>query len=864
MYRLRATEYKSRIKRLRSPIDLSEFAEYPGCKVFCYIETSSNPSNTLSKLDPITQLSCARLYNSLALTVAFAQDNPKDNAKYKYSRPYVKLVETHGDLTVKQRKIINPPLTAIAPSIVETKLIPATTSPSSNQLQLSIILLDQNSSQFYLSIWHVTPGIITEALALDIDRLTCLRIMMNRKAVKQSLKLSGNGYLLHQPQKIASIILGENKDKEPLPSSINEESETETRKQAQLGPEQDESEEEEVLPTKRTRVLIVRNEAWDEVSTGSMSGGEEEGRKRRKRNKRDIIPTVVAHNSPTDSEEEEKESPSIMTATPSSVEPPSSMAVLEDEDTNMEEYVEQKIDGANETSQLDTQHSLEIPLVSEAASQQQLSHDKQLQDDQQTKANSEQPILVEKNRASLQENQSDHHRHESTEEVAKQDQIKHPADNSQSIQVQQPVQEKRELIVENLKLIEIQAIESANKDLEPAAESVKEIIEPEDIQGPEEDYTFVNKVDETITSKNISTANINEIDDNDGDYDQYDDYNPTDSYDGYENDDVKADFVSTPKNGDETYVILTSDEDEEGTQSQDEEEINDIVNHAVSEPLRIDGNQREASSVVDEEYVDPLMSHSLLYQGEIQFIPGGELYIGTDQASTTTPTTATTTSIIDIESQTSSQPSLDYIPVSNDDLLRLLNEPMTLGTNVQEADSTNTLLSMFMEDHTGSHSDGGTPALSVDFPTATFSNATTAVSSPSSPQSANEPSMTKEEEFEARMSKIALDVAQMCFETSEIDLDTLSSAKQDQMGQYCWKSNDHELKLFMMRYCHDHGMNQAVVMLGRSLLSREERSYMSTNEAKECKSILKHHLFTVHPSLREGGIYIYILLFNFF
>lgn len=77
-------------------------------------------------------------------------------------------------------------------------------------------------------------------------------------------------------------------------------------------------------------------------------------------------------------------------------------------------------------------------------------------------------------------------------------------------------------------------------------------------------------------------------------------------------------------------------------------------------PLRIGQDQRESTSVLAEDN-SPVVDHSLLNHGEIDFIPGGEFYIGTDQSSTTTTTIP--------EAESYVQLSLDYVPVSDDELV---------------------------------------------------------------------------------------------------------------------------------------------------------------------------------------------------
>lgn len=146
------------------------------------------------------------------MNVALAQEKP-DEIKYQYRRSYIKVVETRGDFTRRQRAIINPPENIQSHAkILETKLIPSTTTVEDSTLQLSIIF--QNGDQTYdLNIWEVSPTKINQALILAMDQQSCIGTMATSDTVK-SLKLDSNGYLNHVPQKIADIILEENQDED--------------------------------------------------------------------------------------------------------------------------------------------------------------------------------------------------------------------------------------------------------------------------------------------------------------------------------------------------------------------------------------------------------------------------------------------------------------------------------------------------------------------------------------------------------------------------------------------------------------------------------------------------------------------------
>ncbi|KAG1059170.1 hypothetical protein G6F42_028409 [Rhizopus arrhizus] len=121
------------------------------------------------------------------MNVALAQEKP-DEIKYQYRRSYIKVVETRGDFTRRQRAIINPPENIqLHAKILETKLIPSTTTVEDSTLQLSIIF--QNGDKTYdLNIWEVSPTKINQALILAMDQQSCIDTMAKSDTVK-SLKL---------------------------------------------------------------------------------------------------------------------------------------------------------------------------------------------------------------------------------------------------------------------------------------------------------------------------------------------------------------------------------------------------------------------------------------------------------------------------------------------------------------------------------------------------------------------------------------------------------------------------------------------------------------------------------------------------
>ncbi|GAA5816894.1 hypothetical protein MFLAVUS_010429 [Mucor flavus] len=201
IYRYRANIYARTANRIRAPIDLSEFTEFPDY--------------------PITCLSGVRSYNSLGMTVVFSQEKPSDNVKYEYSRSYIKIVETHGDSTRKQRKIINP--THIESTIFATKLLLSSfkTTEFDPDIQLSILL--QNKDTFELEIWSISPTHIQRNLVLELDKDTCFFMLPGRKLRSDDLL----GYYQRRPQKLVQTMLEYQKNLEDEQSSTKRKAENE-------------------------------------------------------------------------------------------------------------------------------------------------------------------------------------------------------------------------------------------------------------------------------------------------------------------------------------------------------------------------------------------------------------------------------------------------------------------------------------------------------------------------------------------------------------------------------------------------------------------------------------------------------------
>ncbi|KAG2207565.1 hypothetical protein INT47_004315 [Mucor saturninus] len=182
IYRYRAKIYSYNAPRLRLPINLSEFTDYRNY--------------------PITLLSCVRSYNSLAMTVAFSQDKPEGNVRYADSSPYVKIIETHGDLSRKQLNVLYPSDPSAV--ILEANLIlkELTINELDSIIQLDIIY--QNKFSFELNIWNLSPTQMKWKYTAELDQGTCYSLIHRRSRLRSDDLLA---YYKNTPQRLLQGIL---------------------------------------------------------------------------------------------------------------------------------------------------------------------------------------------------------------------------------------------------------------------------------------------------------------------------------------------------------------------------------------------------------------------------------------------------------------------------------------------------------------------------------------------------------------------------------------------------------------------------------------------------------------------------------
>lgn len=138
------------------------------------------------------------------MTISFVQEKPHNVEKYQYSSTYVKIVEVHGNLTHKQRKIINPD-EALA-DVLEARLLASSlkTEELDNIVQLSILF--EGVDTFGLNIWHINPNNVHEELNIHLPAQPLLNKLLFRKKLQSNNCI---GFYKHTPQKLVQRMLQE-------------------------------------------------------------------------------------------------------------------------------------------------------------------------------------------------------------------------------------------------------------------------------------------------------------------------------------------------------------------------------------------------------------------------------------------------------------------------------------------------------------------------------------------------------------------------------------------------------------------------------------------------------------------------------
>ncbi|KAK4514209.1 palmitoyltransferase akr1 [Mucor velutinosus] len=864
IYRIRAHVYSYKASRIRVPVDLSEFTEFPGY--------------------PITQLSCARSYNSLLMNVALAQEKP-DEIKYQYRRSYIKVVETRGDFTRRQRAIINPPESIQSHAkILETKLIPSTTTVEDSTLQLSIIF--QNGDKTYdLNIWEVSPTKINQALILAMDQQSCIDTMAKSETVK-SLKLDSNGYLNHVPQKIADIILEENKDDDVKHTAatnstshlvIDENAAATDDSMAHATENTASTDQHTEKPSTMDEDISAPEEpvaVLDAVATEALNVPDED----EKEKATDTLENIVE-----DLEEIEQGQHTVDEST----EPLETTGV-----DNLSVVAENPIHtGAN------AKRESENTSADESSTKRQKLHDA----NNKNAANS--TILLEKKLAiSLEETATLATKQASGTAAVEEE----PVDNTlvkeegaavvkmeetHIIKAGEEVQEQ--LTALEVTILENVVLEESNEEESSAIEDGYVVIDRKDI--PEvmltenlplerqmEDETSTNSMDEDALLEHDDsmsdivveqpdqeqaekTADASPIDitieDNHGNL-VIDDHAERDSQmaieeeenadmttretemldedkerpeydqdgDGQDYADQAEDnrgmfnqaaYDAFQKEEPTTMVIARSEDENEDIDEledgdQEEEQQEEAFSYPTQSDTHEDQDVREASYLEegDDEIhdsgaleKDPIQDKDLLNEEDsIKFVSGGELSDLNESSNGSTP------------QQQLPQPhtanTIDYIPVRDEDLLRLLNT---------EQDTTSDLMYIDVYATTPSHT--------------TITQPEPAVAEPE-PVDENEVAYTTMLEF--------------CFGTTNVELDTLSQSDVDAMGSYCWHHSNIQLKMFMLKYCLLHQMQNEGFLMAKALLRQWKKS-MTKEEVEECIALKES--MKVDPSVQFGDVF---------
>lgn len=859
------------------------------------------------------------------MNVALAQEKPQE-IKYQYRQSYIKLVETRGDFTRRQRAIINPPQSIQSSAkILETKLIPSTTTLADSTLQLSIIF--QNGDKSYdLNIWEVSPTKINQALTLAMDQQSCVDTMANSDTVK-SLKLDSNGYLMHVPQKIADIILEENEDDDTnqpadtnstahsvvnensaivmdthtvdnttnvdddkeavLSKDINKNTANMEQYQAitdhniQSGNLEDVSDRADVSASTENALENQDTLMTDEIE--DLSDINNSISKREGEHLADVEISVKRQKTIALNEDDEENSTT-------SFDKSSTFVTKEESHTSISFSMDKEQDDLKQvvdfvTGIVEEQH--EKPEVTEkenVVSDEQ--HEKLavteeeniVLDEQHQKAviTEEENIMLDEQKeisrevAALDDDYVVIEHKDAIQDTEEVDSFKekhNAADFSlpSSILAQETTEDVSNRDIEN-DLIETLMDEGTLVDasFQTEDDSTSDIItdqqEEEDKAADIPTIIQDNHIipDNTASLENVQSAhevciisveqtNEEEKDENMIPYQsreiqmQDDDENPedhsvhdNDTYMMYESGPEYADeadnadtmfnqeaYDTFEKEEQNATMIISSSEDElEDSQNEEEDKLLDASNSSRQIINDKDDDFREGSYLEESDEVqsrdilekDPIEDKNLHNEEDsIKFVSGGELADVNEISSNNTPQQIPT------HQQQSANTAIDYIPVSTEALSRLLN-------NEQETVSDSVNIDEY--------------ATPPQF----------AVSEPELVEPKTEP----EPEPEVIDDNLIAynNMLDYCFGSTQIDLDSISQVEIDEMGDYCWHSNNIQLKIFMLKYCQLHQMHNEGYLLAKKLLQRE-RKEMTNEEIEECITLKKS--LKVDNSIRFGG-----------
>lgn len=171
-------------------------------------------------LGPITKISCARFYNSLHFMTAFGQEKPAyESSADKCS--YVRLIKTRGDASSQVKLTVPAPCPSA--EILESELVPSSTTAEDDQKQLNILFLNHQASSFNTCIWQITPkDSAKEILNLSMNLNDCKTSIIGRNQTY----LDSNMLIKNSPQQVIQTLLnhqqyGKKRELPDTPFEIN-------------------------------------------------------------------------------------------------------------------------------------------------------------------------------------------------------------------------------------------------------------------------------------------------------------------------------------------------------------------------------------------------------------------------------------------------------------------------------------------------------------------------------------------------------------------------------------------------------------------------------------------------------------------
>lgn len=797
------------------------------------------------------------------MNVALAQEKP-DEIRYQYRRSYIKVVETRGDFTRRQRAIINPPENIQSHAkILETKLIPSTTTLEDSTLQLSIIF--QNGDKTYdLNIWEVSPTKINQALVLAMDQQSCIDTMAKSETVK-SLKLDTNGYLNHVPQKIADIILEENEDDdtqhtaatgstshsvvnedvtvtedgmapenaatadqhtekasvtdqdmaafdEPLAaveqlsteaSSVPGEIETEeaTDTLENIIEDLDEIEQDQHTMDVAAAENITSVESNDKRKSGDATAATESNAKRQK------LHDDKGENEANSTVLLEENLAVSLQETTTLIAEQASNAIVDSESVEEEEKVAAVIE-ADETHTLkvsdevqEQQSALQVTVVENVVLQEPKQEDDNAIDDDY--------VIVDGSDTPQNVSPTDQRGDDeiSVNSMDEDTLVEHDASMYDDVLVDQSSQAQADKVVNAFQTTVATEDHQDELAADDNAQKVDQMVIEEEEKDTDMSSREIEMLGEDQEKQGEEHLDYGQDEDQSGDLmDNYADQA------GDASEILNQAAYDAFQKQEPTTMTFASSEDED----QDIDELDeDQQEQPISTDAYKDQDSREASyleegddEIHDSDALDkdPIQDKDLLNKEDnIKFVSGGELLDMNAYSNSSTP-----------QQQPPPQPNaantIDYIPVRAEDLLKLLTTEQDTASDHMDVD---------------------------DYTTAPSH---TPITQPKPAETKPKPMDENEEAYTTMLD--------FCFGTTDVELDTLSQSDIDDMGTYCWHHNNIQLKMFMVKYCLLHQMHDEGFLMARASL-RQCKKCMTKEEQKEC--IALKNSMKVDPSVQVGG-----------